>query len=197
MLTSFRILLATVTASLPLAASAVPITYVVDTGFGPSEEGGDIRAVGTVTVDDAGPTVTDWEITISSTPLGRSFTLDPINSSFISIATTLTPTSTQLVIDMGALGVWGPQLRDDTTTLRQEWLLTEDQGRIGEQIFLDFADPDPDSDFIVVPNLRDQTILLAAPVPEPVAPAQLACAVAVLAAMGGAHGSRLGPRRRG
>jgi hypothetical protein len=173
-----RILLVTIAASLPSAASATLISYVVDRSLA-SFGGGTITVLGTVTVDDTVPAVTDWDITITSTVFGRSFTLDPANSTFFSEGTTLTATPTQLTIDVGVLGLWGPQLRDDATSLRHEWFLNEEQGFI-EQASLDFADPDPDSDFANVPR-TNPTILLA--VPEPAVLAYLGAGIAGLAAM--------------
>ena len=167
-------------ASLPAAASATLVSYVVDRSLGPSVQGGTLDVVGTVTIDDTGPTVTDWDITITSTALGRSFSLAPSNSSFFSMSTTLTASPTQLTIDVGVLGLWGPQLRDDPTTLRHEWFLTEEQGFI-EQASLNFADPDPDSDFANVTR-TNPTILFA--VPEPAVLLQLAVGLAGLAAIG-------------
>jgi PEP-CTERM motif len=181
--TSVAILAGAIAAAiLPSAASAVAIVYVVDRSLSPSQEGGTLTVVGTVTVDDTGPTVTDWDITVTSTALARSFTLDPSNSLFVSSNTTLTPTPTQLTIDTGVLGIWGPQLRDNATTLRHEWFLSEEQGFV-EQASLDFADPDPDSDFFSVRPRPNPTILLA--VPEPATLSSLALALAGLAAIGG------------
>lgn len=168
-------------ASLSSAASAVPITYVVDRSLGPSLEGGTITVVGTVTVDDAGPTVTDWDITIASTALGRSVTLDPGNSIFISQGTTLTATASKLEIDVSAVdGIWGPELRDQPTTLRHEWFLRE-VFDFSEQASIDFAEPDPDKDFAGAPR-TNPTILFV--VPEPAALPHVAAALAVLAAIG-------------
>jgi hypothetical protein len=175
--TPLAILLAVVAAaSLPPAASALAISYVVDRTLSPSFGGGVIAVTGTVTVDDAGPTVTDWDITITSSLLGRSVTLDPGNSTFFSTNTTLTATATELAVDTGVFGLWGPQLRDDGTSLRHEWFLNEEQGFI-EQASIDFADPDPDSDFVNVPR-DNPTILLA--VPEPATLCHLAVALAGL-----------------
>lgn len=166
-------------ASLPSAASATSIAYVVNRSLSPSVEGGTLTVVGTVTVDDTGPMVTDWDFTITSTALGRSFTLDPSNSTFFSSSTTLTPTPAQLTIDVGTNGFWGAQQRDDLTTLRHEWFLGEESGFI-EQASLNFANPDPDSDFANV-GRTNPTILLAAP--EPAALSHFAAALAGLAAI--------------
>jgi hypothetical protein len=165
-------------ASLPSAVSATSITYVANRSLSPSTQGGSITIVGTITVDDTGPTVTDWDITITSTALGRAFTLDPSNSNFISSSTTLTPTAAQLTIDVAVGGIWGPELRD--AAVRHEWFLNEENGFI-EQASLDFADPDPDSDFANV-SRTNPTILLA--VPEPAALSHFAVAVVGLAAIG-------------
>jgi hypothetical protein len=184
--TSVAFLLAgMIAASLPDAASAVPITYLVNRGFGPSEEG-TVFVFGTLTVDDAGPTVTDWNLTLTSQPEGsdpeRSVTLDPSNSDFLSISTTLTPTPTELEVNVGIGGIFGVELRDDATTLRHEWLLREDLGFI-EQIFVDFADPDPFRDSGVT-ALNNPATFFAAPVPEPGGPLQRVAGLAVLAAIG-------------
>jgi hypothetical protein len=176
-------------AGLGSTASALSIVYVVDRALSPSTAGGTLTVVGTVTVDDTGPTVTDWDITIASTALGRSFTLDPSNSTFLSSNTTLTPTATQLTITTGVLGLWGPQLRDDAMSLRHEWFLTEEQG-FSEQASLDFANPDLDSDFLSVRPRPNPAILLA--VPEPATLTYLAVALGGLAAIRGQR-RRVGP----
>lgn len=167
-----------IAASLPPTASAALITYVVDRSLSPSEAGGTLMVFGTVTVDDAGPTVTDWDITITSSALGRSFTLDAGNSTFFSQNATLTPTPAQLTVDVGAFGLWGPQLRDDGTSLRHEWFVNEEQGFI-EQASLDFANPDPDRDFAVVERVNPVVLLV---VPEPATLVLLAAGLAGLAA---------------
>jgi hypothetical protein len=167
-------------ASLASAASAIPITYAVDRSIGPSVEGGTITVVGTVTVDDAGPTVTDWDLTITSTALGRSFTLDPSNSTFFSLSTTLTATPTQLTIDVGTNGLWGSHRRDDSISLRHEWFLLEENG-LHDQASLDFESPDAASDF-ASSALMNPVVLTA--VPEPAALAHLVAALAGLGALG-------------
>jgi len=188
--TPVAFLLAVVAAvSLPSAASALAITYLVDRTLGPSVQGGQITVVGTVTVDDAGPTVTDWDIAITSTALGRSIVLDSGNSSFLSLNTTLTATPAQLTVDVGVLGLWGPQLRDDLSSLRHEWFLNEEQGFI-EQASIDFAAPDPDADFALIAR-TNPTILFA--VPEAATLSYLAVALAGLGALG-ARRRQLGSR---
>ena len=179
--TAVRILVGAIAAAtLSSAAFATSITYVVDRTLSPSGGGGTMTVVGTVTVDDTGPTVTDWDFTITSVALGRSTTLDPSNSTFFSSFTTLTPTPTQLTIDVGTNGIWGAHQRDGLVLLRHEWFLLEENG-LNDQASLDFADPDPDSDFVGVPR-TNPTILLA--VPEPAVLSHLAAALAGLAALG-------------
>lgn len=180
-------------ASFASAASAIPISYVVDRSISPSAEGGTITVVGTVTVDDAGPTVTDWDLTITSTALGRSFTLDSTNSTFFSLSTTLTATPTQLTIDIGASGLWGAHRRDDSISLRHEWFLLEENG-LNDQASLDFENPDSDSDF-ASSDLTNPVVLTA--VPEPAALAHLVVALAGLGALrGGATRARRSARER-
>jgi hypothetical protein len=161
---TIRVLVAAIaTVALSAPASATLISYVVDRTL-PSFGGGTLTVVGTVTVDDAGPAVTAWDITIASPDLGRSVVLNTANSTFFSEDTTLTASATQLSIDIpGAVGFWGPQIRDDSISLRHEWFIAAENDP-NEQASLDFAAPDPDSDFANVPR-TNPTILLA--VPEP------------------------------
>jgi len=162
-------------ASLPSAAAATVISYDANRSVGT------LTVVGTITVDDTGgPTVTDWDLTITSTTLGRAFTLDPSNSSFFVSSTTLTPTATQLTIDVGVGGIFGAHRRDDLVSLRHEWFLLEEDGPV-EQASLNFANPDPDSDFDG--GVGTNPVILSA-VPEPAALSQLAAALASLAAIG-------------
>jgi hypothetical protein len=183
--TSVAIFLAAIAAAgLAPAASAVPITYVVDRTLPSNFFAGTISVVGTVTVDDAGPTVTDWDVTIASTALGRSVTLDPGNSIFISMGTVLTATATKLVVDVSQTdGIWGPELRAQPTDLRHEWFVRE-VFQFSEQASIDFANPDPDKDFAGGPR-TNPTILHAVPEPAVLS----AAALAVLAAL-----ARRGPR---
>jgi hypothetical protein len=164
--------------TLPSAASALAIPYLVERTLSPSFGGGLVTVTGTVTVDDVGPAVTDWNLTITSSVLGRSVVLSPGNSTFLSSGATLTPTPAQLTVDVGIFGLWGPQLRDDGISLRHEWFLAEEQGFI-EQASIDFADPDLDSDFVNVP--RDNPVVFVA-VPEAGTLSYLASALAGLGA---------------
>jgi hypothetical protein len=151
------------------------VTYSVDRTLSPSVLGDPLTVTGTVTVDEAG-VVTDWELTIASAELGRAITLDPQNSSFHSFDTTLTPNAEQLAIDTAENGFWGAQLRDDSISLRHEWFLGEEDG-FGEQASLDFAEPDPDADFVNI--ARTNPVILSA-VPEPSAGAGGLAALAAL-----------------
>jgi hypothetical protein len=153
------------------------VTYAVDRTLGPSVLEDALTVTGTVTVDEAG-VVTDWELTIASALLGRAMTLDPDNSTFQSRHTTVTPSATQLTIDSGESGGWGAQLRDDSISLRHEWFLAEET-TFGEQASLNFAEPDPDADFVNIPRANPLVLFV---VPEPSAGTG---ALASLAALGG------------
>jgi hypothetical protein len=178
--TSARLLLVAIAAAIvPPGASALTISYRVDRTLGPSLRGGVITVFGTVTVDDAGPTVSDWDITVTSTALGLAVTLHPGNSVFESSSTTLTATSTQLTVEAGVPAVWGPRLYDPGSSLTHEWLLvTGALDPFTEQATIDFADPDPGSDFAVVPRVNPTIFFV---VPEAATLTYLAVALAAFA----------------